>query len=99
MENYKKSIEDIFKETNSSDLGLTYKEANLRLEKYGKNILPKKKRDSILKLFIKEYLLLIHLLILKIDKQGQHQILFCNQSFPHFSYDKPLLHKPREHLK
>jgi len=54
MDSYKKTIDEVLNETNSSISGLTLKEVNSRLEKYGKNILPKKKRDSILKLFFKE---------------------------------------------
>ncbi|MBQ8682037.1 MAG: HAD-IC family P-type ATPase [Bacilli bacterium] len=51
---YNKSIDEITKELKSDIGGLTNEEAEARLEKYGKNVLPSKKRDSILKLFLKE---------------------------------------------
>lgn len=51
---YNKEIEDIFEELKSSKEGLSNKEAKNRLERYGKNVLPSKKRDSILKIFFKE---------------------------------------------
>ena len=51
---YNKEIEDIFEELKSSKEGLSNKDAKNRLERYGKNVLPSKKRDSILKIFFKE---------------------------------------------
>ncbi len=51
---YNKDIKEIEKELNVSIDGLTDKEVNNRIEKYGKNILPKKKKDSILKIFFNE---------------------------------------------
>ena len=53
---YNKKIEDILKELDSNVNGLEDKEANNRLMKYGRNVLPSKKRDSIFKLFVKELL-------------------------------------------
>ena len=53
---YSKKIEDILKELDSNVNGLEDKEANNRLMKYGRNVLPSKKRDSIFKLFVKELL-------------------------------------------
>ena len=44
-------IEDVFSKFKSGDNGLTNKEASKRLEKYGKNELPKKKKDSVFKIF------------------------------------------------
>lgn len=52
---YLKSVEDVLKETDSSVSGLSTLEAKRRLKENGKNILPKKKRDSILKIFFKEF--------------------------------------------
>ena len=51
---YNKSSEDLIKELNSNLEGLSSEEAKARLDKYGKNTLPSKKRDSILKIFFKE---------------------------------------------
>lgn len=49
---YNKEINEIKKNLNIVDRGLTQNEVLNRQEKYGKNILPKKKRDSILKIFL-----------------------------------------------
>ena len=51
---YNKSTEELIKELNSDLNGLSKEEVKIRLEKNGKNILPTKKRDSILKIFFKE---------------------------------------------
>lgn len=51
---YNKKIDDIIKELNSNLNGLSNKEAKSRLEKYGKNVLPSKKKDSIFKIFLGE---------------------------------------------
>ena len=47
---YNKNTDDIITELNSSLNGLSNKEAKNRLNTYGKNVLPTKKRDSILKM-------------------------------------------------
>ena len=52
---YNKNIEDIEKKLETSEKGLTTKEAHKRIEKYGKNILPKKQKDSIIKIFFNEF--------------------------------------------
>ena len=52
---YNKKISDIETELETSKKGLTSKEVAKRIEKYGKNILPKKKQDSILKIFFNEF--------------------------------------------
>jgi len=52
---YNKNIDEIFKELNSSIDGLNDKEINKRVDKYGMNILPKKKKDSVLKIFLSEF--------------------------------------------
>ena len=49
---YCKSNEEVLDIVESNIIGLTEKEANNRLSKYGKNILPKKERDSIFKIFL-----------------------------------------------
>ena len=51
---YNKGIKEIEEELNTSIDGLTDKQANKRLEKYGKNTLPKKEKDGILKIFFNE---------------------------------------------
>ena len=51
---YNKEIEDILEELKSSKEGLSNKDAKNRLERYGKNVFPSKKRDSIFKIFFKE---------------------------------------------
>ena len=52
---YNKEVEDIKKELSTSDNGLSRKEAEQRVKKYGKNTLPKKKSDSIIKIFFSEF--------------------------------------------
>ena len=53
---YNLEIETVMTQTNSSIDGLTNKEAKKRLEKYGKNELPKKKKDSVFKIFFRQML-------------------------------------------
>lgn len=48
-------IEETLKKYNTTIKGLTNEEANKRLNKYGKNILPKTKSKSFLSLFISEF--------------------------------------------
>lgn len=52
---YNKEINEIKKILNTDDNGLTQSEVLNRQKKYGKNILPKKKKDSILKIFFSEF--------------------------------------------
>lgn len=47
--------EEVLKELNSNINGLDIDEVNKRLVKYGKNELPKKKKDSIVKIFFMEF--------------------------------------------
>ena len=47
--------DELFTKLKTDENGLTHKEANQRLEKYGKNELPKKKKDSVLKIFFNEF--------------------------------------------
>lgn len=52
---YNKNIEDVEKELQTSNNGLTKKEVIKRKQIYGKNTLPKKEKDSILKIFLNEF--------------------------------------------
>lgn len=52
---YNKNIDEIQKILNVDDHGLTSTEFLNRQQKYGKNVLPKKKKDSILKIFLSEF--------------------------------------------
>ena len=61
---YSLSENQLFDELNTSEKGLTSKECQKRQEKYGKNVLPKKKKESIIKIFFKELMNPIELLLL-----------------------------------
>ena len=52
---YSKEVEDIYKILKIDDKGLTTDEANKRLKKYGRNELPKQKKDSVFKIFLSEF--------------------------------------------
>lgn len=52
---YKKSTKEILEELNSSQLGLSQKEAKLRLEKYGPNRLPEAKKDGYFLIFLRQF--------------------------------------------
>ena len=52
---YQMTRDELFTKLKTDENGLTNKEANLRLEKYGKNTLPKKKKDSVIKIFFNEF--------------------------------------------
>ncbi len=52
---YNKKIEDLMKQLETSNNGLTSDEAKTRIAKYGKNVIPKKKKDSIIKIFFSEF--------------------------------------------
>jgi len=52
---YQKEVEEVLKELNSSKQGLSSKEANLRLDRYGKNEIQKFKRISPLKIFFSQF--------------------------------------------
>ena len=52
---YNKNIEQIEKELNTSIEGLTSAQAQERLIKYGKNTLPKKKKESVIEIFFSEF--------------------------------------------
>jgi len=51
---YNKNQEEIYKEINTNINGLSNKESEKRLLEYGRNELPKKEKDSILKIFFNE---------------------------------------------
>ena len=65
MQFYNKNIEDIFDELNTSESGLSSKEAEIRILKYGKNELEEKKKKSWLFKFLEQFndLMIIILLI------------------------------------
>ena len=52
---YNKDIKKIEKELNVTKEGLTTKDAENRLNKYGKNMLPKKRKESIIEIFFSEF--------------------------------------------
>lgn len=52
---YEKGIKDIEAELKTSNSGLSSTEASARRRKYGPNTLPKKKKDSIIKIFFHEF--------------------------------------------
>ena len=52
---YNKDIKDIEKELNTNIDGLNDSKVAERIKKYGKNKLPKKKKDSVLKIFFSEF--------------------------------------------
>jgi calcium-translocating P-type ATPase len=55
MNYYNNNIEDVIEFLKSSKTGLTNKKAESLLAKYGKNELPKKKQDSIFKIYIEQF--------------------------------------------
>jgi len=55
QEYYDKDISDVLFEFGTSELGLKNAEVSVRRKKYGDNILPKKKKDGILKIFFHEF--------------------------------------------
>jgi len=52
---YSKEINEIYKEIETNEKGLSFKEAKERLAEYGKNTLPKQKKDSVFKIFFSEF--------------------------------------------
>lgn len=55
MKFYNNSIKEALEFLEVTEDGLTNKEVKKRLEKFGKNVLPQKKQDSIFKLFISQF--------------------------------------------
>lgn len=56
MDYHTMSIEEVYKNLDSTELGLTEKEVEKRIEEDGYNVLPKEKKDSVLKIFLCEFL-------------------------------------------
>ncbi|MBR5419097.1 HAD-IC family P-type ATPase [Candidatus Saccharibacteria bacterium] len=56
MSYYDKDISEVQYELGTSELGLRQSEVRERRAKYGANILPKKKKDGIIKIFFREFL-------------------------------------------
>ena len=54
-EYFNRSAEDIAIELGTSKNGLSHAEAKRRKQQYGPNALPKKKKDSIFKIFLNEF--------------------------------------------
>ena len=52
MKEYLSSVEDVLREQNSSEQGLSSQEAEKRLEQYGKNKLKEGKKASLLERFL-----------------------------------------------
>ena len=61
---YLYSVKEVLEKLNVDKLGLTNKNVKLNQEKYGLNVLPKKKRDSIFKIILRELLNPIVLLLI-----------------------------------
>ncbi len=55
MEWYSKRIKEIFEELKTSELGLTTEEADKRIKQNGYNIIPKGKKDTLLKIFLSQF--------------------------------------------
>lgn len=62
---YQKNVQDVFSELEASPTGLTSKQVEQRQQQYGKNELAEKKKDTPLKIFLKQFqdLLVIILII------------------------------------
>ena len=52
---YKLKIDEVLNGFNSSINGLSTEEAELRLKQYGKNVLPRGKKDTLLKVFFRQF--------------------------------------------
>ena len=61
---YSMNVEELYQKLRTNEEGLDLKEVRRRQEKYGENSLPKKKRDSIIKIFFSELLDPIVLLLI-----------------------------------
>ena len=61
---YNKEWKQVVEELNSKIEGLSNKEAKKRLEENGKNMLPKEKQDSIVKIFFSELLAPLEIILL-----------------------------------
>lgn len=61
---YLKEIEEVYKELESSEKGLSKKSYIERIQKYGKNELPSKKQDGLIKIFFRQMIEPIVLLLI-----------------------------------
>ena len=61
---YSQTKNQIFNNLDTSEKGLTSKDCQKRIIKYGPNVLPKKKKESIFKIFLRELMNPIELLLL-----------------------------------
>ena len=52
---YSKDLQEVYEVLKTDDKGLTNDAVNKRLEKYGRNELPKQKKDSVFKIFLSEF--------------------------------------------
>ncbi|NCC71261.1 ATPase, partial [bacterium] len=48
------NIQEVLKKLNTTEKGISSREASELLKKYGKNVLPQKKKDTILKVFLSQ---------------------------------------------
>ena len=55
VEAYKQTIKTIFKELNTSEKGITTKEAKIRLYKFGKNKITQKKKTTWLEILLRQF--------------------------------------------
>ena len=56
MEWHRKTVDEVYSELNSSPEGLSQKEVSERASKYGRNVLPSKKRVTLLKIILDQFL-------------------------------------------
>lgn len=56
LEVYNETIPLLFKRLETDENGLSKKEVDKRIAKYGLNELPKKKKDSIFKIFFRQFI-------------------------------------------
>ena len=72
---YLQSVEDVFKEVQSSPSGLSSQEAASRLEKYGANTLQEGKKKSLLEKFVDQFkdLMILVLLVAAVVSMFAHQ--------------------------
>ena len=73
---YLQSVEDVFKEVQSSPSGLSSQEAASRLEKYGANTLQEGKKKSLLEKFVdqfKDFMILV-LLVAAVVSMFAHKV-------------------------
>ena len=64
---YNKKIEDVFEELKTNEHGLTEKEVEKRLKKYGENKLTEKKSRSPFKIFLDQFTDLMIVILIFVD--------------------------------